>query len=111
MGHVVLYRHNVPDPVRLHRCRSLRPGCQAQRPGPHALPPELGHLLQGQRRRRVRRLGPRPCPLGLLLPPLLDSQSRIRGKKKSSGEKKKKKKKKKKTLLGKKKKKKKKKKK
>merc|ERR1712070_274910 len=91
----LLSSHNVPDPVRLHRCRSLRPGCQAQRPGPHALPPELGHLLQGQRRRRVRRLGPRPCPLGLLLPPLLDSQSRIRGIKKSAVQKKKKKKKKK----------------
>merc|ERR1712188_265308 len=63
---------DVPDPLRLHRCRSLRPGCQAQRPGPHPLPPELRHLLQGQRCRRLRRLGPCPRPLGLLLPPLLD---------------------------------------
>jgi hypothetical protein len=41
---------NVPDSVRFHRRRPLRSGCQAQRPGPHPLPAELGHLLQGQRR-------------------------------------------------------------
>jgi len=32
---------SAADSLRLHRCRSLRPGCQAQRPGPHPLPPEL----------------------------------------------------------------------
>ena len=67
---------DVPDSLRSDRCCPLRQGRRPERPGPPALQRVGGHLLQGQRRRRLRRLGARPQPLGLLLQPLVNYSPR-----------------------------------
>merc|ERR1719201_237164 len=63
---------DVPDSLRSDRRRPLRQGRRPERPGPPALQRVGRHLLQGQRRRRLRRLGARPQPLGLFLQPLVN---------------------------------------
>merc|ERR1711970_930271 len=66
-------QHDVPDSLRSDRCCALRQGRRPERPGPPALQRVRRHLLQGQRRCRLRRLGARPQPLGLLLQPLVST--------------------------------------
>merc|ERR1711971_344053 len=66
-------QHDVPDSLRSDCCCALRQGRRPERPGPPALQRVRRHLLQGQRRCRLRRLGARPQPLGLLLQPLVST--------------------------------------
>merc|ERR1712097_118801 len=66
-------QHDVPDSLRSDRCCALRQGRRPERPGPPALQRVRRHLLQGQRRCRLRRLGACPQPLGLLLQPLVST--------------------------------------
>jgi hypothetical protein len=68
----ILFSVDVLCSLRSDRCCPLRQGRRPERPGPPALQRVRRHLLQGQRRRCLRRLGSRSQPLGLLLQPLLN---------------------------------------
>ena len=65
-------RQNVLCSLRKDRRRPLRRCRRPERLCSSVLQPVCRHLLQGQRRSFLRRLGSRSQPLGLLLQPLLN---------------------------------------
>ena len=70
--YLTFFSIDVPGSLRSNGSSPLCQGRWPERAGPPAVQRICRHLLQGQRCRRLRRLGARSQPLGLLLQPLVN---------------------------------------